>query len=86
MPEYRITFARSAGRELQRLDPPVARRVVKAIEKLAADARPPGCVKLTGSQNEWRIRIGDWRVLYTIDDVASAVDISAIRHRSDAYR
>ena len=86
MPEYRITFARSAGKELQKLDPPIARRIFKAIEKLAAYPRPTGCVKLTGSQNEWRIRIGDWRVIYTIDDAARAVDIAAIRHRSDAYR
>ena len=86
MPEYRITFARSAGRELNRLDPPIARRVLPAIEKLAEDARPAGCVKLTGSQNDWRIRVGNWRVIYTIGDNALAVDIVAIRHRSDAYR
>lgn len=41
-------------------------------------------MKLTGSKHDWRIRIGDWRVLYTIDDSAKAVDVAAIRHRSDA--
>ena len=45
-----------------------------------------GCVKLTGSQNDWRIRIGDWRVIYSIIDKSGVVDIVAIRHRSDAYR
>lgn len=86
MAEFRISFARSAARELERLDPPVARRVLLAIEKLADNPRPPGCVKLQGSQNEWRIRIGDWRVVYTVDDKGKLVDIVAVRHRSDVYR
>lgn len=86
MADYRLTFARSAGRELQRLDPPIAHRVLAAIDALACDPRPHGCIKLTGSQNEWRLRVGDWRVLYTIDDAKRVVDIAAIRHRSDAYR
>ncbi|MCY2952289.1 MAG: type II toxin-antitoxin system RelE/ParE family toxin [Planctomycetota bacterium] len=86
MPDYRITFARSAVRELQRLDPPVARRILGIIERLAKSPRPPGCVKLTGSHDEWRIRVGDWRVLYTVDDPTQIVDIAAVRHRSDAYR
>jgi mRNA interferase RelE/StbE len=86
MPDYRITFARSARRELESLDPPVARRVLAAIERLQANPRPRGCVKLAGSRNDWRIRVGDWRVIYSIDDSAETVDVSAIRHRSDAYR
>ena len=61
MAEHRVTFARSAARELDRLDPPVTRRVLAAIERLDADPRPPGCVKLTGSVNGWRVRVGDWR-------------------------
>jgi mRNA interferase RelE/StbE len=60
--------------------------VLAAIERLAANPRPAGCTKLVGSENDWRIRVGDWRVLYTIDDKAEVVDIAAIRHRSDAYR
>jgi mRNA interferase RelE/StbE len=86
MHNLRVTFAKSATRELGHLDPPIARRILAAIERLAIDPRPPGCVKLTGSQNEWRIRAGDWRVIYTIDDAAAVVDIAAIRHRRDAYR
>jgi mRNA interferase RelE/StbE len=86
MAEYSLSFARSAGKELDRLDPPVAKRVMSAIEKLAHNPRPPGCVKLQGSQNEWRIRVGDWRVIYTVNDNAGVVDIAAVRHRSDVYR
>jgi mRNA interferase RelE/StbE len=83
---YRITFARSASRELQKLDPPIAQRVLPAIESLVQNPRPSGCVKLAGSTNDWRIRAGDWRIIYTINDQTKTVDISAIRHRSDAYR
>jgi mRNA interferase RelE/StbE len=86
MPDYKLTFARSASRELQRLDPPIARRVLSAIEKLGQNPRPSGCLKLIGSANDWRIRIGDWRVIYAINDEKLIVDIVAIRHRSDAYR
>jgi len=85
-PEYRVAFSHSAEKELAALDPPVARRVLAAIERLKANPRPPDCVKLTGSENDWRIRVGDWRVLYTIADRSRVVDIGAIRHRSDAYR
>jgi mRNA interferase RelE/StbE len=86
MPDFNVTFAKSASRELQRLDPPIARRVLVAIEKLSTQPRPSGCLKLTGSQNDWRIRIGEWRVIYTINDGKVIVNIVAIRHRSDAYR
>lgn len=86
MAEYRLTFARSARRELERLDPPIARRVLKAIEKLSYTPRPVGCIKLTGSVDEWRIRIGDWRVIYVVLDGDGVVDVVAVRHRSDAYR
>jgi len=86
MAELRITLASSASRELERLDPPIARRVLGAIQKLSSNPRPPGCVKLAGSKNDWRIRVGHWRILYTIDDEKRTVDIAAIRHRSDAYR
>ena len=86
MPEYAIVFARSARKELQALDPTIARRVLRRIESLAIAPRPPGCRKLEGSDNLWRIRIGDWRVIYSIDDGKRLVDISAVRHRRDAYR
>jgi mRNA interferase RelE/StbE len=60
-------------------------RLFPRIELLAQQPRPKGCRKLTGKQGLWRIRIGDYRVVYSIDDVAKAVDIIAIRHRSGVY-
>lgn len=86
MAEYRVVFARSARRELERLEMSVARRIISRIEALATDPRPPGCVKLQGAADLWRIRIGDYRVVYSVDDDARVVDIRVVRHRSDAYR
>ncbi len=86
MPEYSVVFARSARRDLERLELDVARRIISRIEALASSPRPPGCVKLRGADNLWRIRFGDYRVIYSIDERAHIVDISTVRHRSDAYR
>lgn len=86
MADYAVVFARSARKELQDLDPPVARRVLRQIEALVADPRPPGVVKLEGATDLWRIRIGQWRVVYRISDRERLVDVVAVRHRSDVYR
>jgi mRNA interferase RelE/StbE len=86
MSQYAITFARSARKELEALSRPLLARVLNRIEALAHDPRPTSCRKLVGQGNLWRIRIGDYRVIYAIDDRSQTVDISVIRHRSDAYR
>ena len=86
MSEYAITFARSARKELEALSRPFVARVLSRIEALGRDPRPSGCRKLVGQGNLWRIRVGDYRVIYEIDDGQQTVDVSAIRHRSDAYR
>jgi mRNA interferase RelE/StbE len=84
--EYAVVFARSARRELEGLEATVARRIISRVEALASEPRPHGCVKLQGAADLWRIRIGDYRVVYAIDDNAHVVDIRIVRHRSDAYR
>ena len=86
MPEYRITFARSAGREMERLSADVAARVLSRIEALAQNPRPPGCRKVIGFEGLWRIRSGDYRVIYQVLEDEHVVDVVAVRHRSDAYR
>ncbi|HEX9989959.1 MAG TPA: type II toxin-antitoxin system RelE/ParE family toxin [Chloroflexia bacterium] len=85
-PEYSITFARSAQRELEGLPASVIRRVFPQIEGLAHTPRPAKCRKIAGAANLWRIRVGDYRVIYEVADEAHTVDIIAIRHRSQAYR
>jgi mRNA interferase RelE/StbE len=84
--EYKVVFARSARRELEGLEASVARRIIARVETLTTNPRPPGCVKLQGAADLWRIRIGDYRVVYSIDDDASLVDIRVVRHRRDLYR
>jgi mRNA interferase RelE/StbE len=84
--EYTVVFARSARRELEGLEATVARRIISRVAALASEPRPQGCVKLQGAADLWRIRIGDYRVVYAIDDNAHVVDIRIVRHRSDAYR
>ncbi len=86
MDEYSVVFARSARKELVALPAKLAQRVLTNIEGLQRDPRPPGCKKLEGSVNLWRIRIGHYRVLYAIDDEHRIVDVIAVRHRRDAYR
>ncbi|MBI4625212.1 MAG: type II toxin-antitoxin system RelE/ParE family toxin [Verrucomicrobia bacterium] len=86
MPEYTITFAKSARKELEKLMPQLAHRILARIEGLGSLPRPPGCQKLRGNNALWRIRVGDYRILYEIDDTHRMVDISAIGDRKEIYR
>jgi mRNA interferase RelE/StbE len=85
MDNYSITFARSARKELESLDAGIVRRVFLKIELLSREPRPTGCRKLVGEENLWRMRVGDYRILYSIDDGNKSVDVIAVRHRSKAY-
>jgi mRNA interferase RelE/StbE len=60
-------------------------RIAVRVERRASVPRPPGCKKLVGGDKEWRIRIGDYRVVYEIDDAAKTVDVTRIAHRRDVY-
>ena len=84
--KYIIVFKPRASQELEQLPPIVLRRIRAAIAKLMNDPRPPGCKKLSGSDNAWRLRIGDYRVLYEVHDDQLLVRVFRIRHRKEAYR
>jgi mRNA interferase RelE/StbE len=71
---------------MRRLDAGATRRVDAAIRALADDPRPPGCLKLSGPSGLWRIRAGDWRVIYAIDDAARTVTVTTVAHRRESYR
>ena len=82
---YEVKLARSAKKEVKSLDGVIRVRVIYAFRSLTSDPRPSGCRKLVGATNRWRIRVGDYRILYTIDDSARLVEVVAVRHRSKAY-
>lgn len=81
-----IQFTPAAARQLERLDAPIRRRIGTAVDGLVENARPPGAKKLKGSEDLWRIRVGDYRVVYQIHDRRLVVVIVTIGHRSDVYR
>jgi mRNA interferase RelE/StbE len=82
---YRVALTASAAKELHRLPSMVVARIVQRLERLAASPRPPGCKKLKGGDQEWRIRVGDYRIVYEIDDSAKTVDVTRIAHRREVY-
>lgn len=86
MADYSISFARSARKELEALPAKLVQRIFPTIEALTKEPRPKGCRKLTTEKRLWRIRVGEYRVIYAIDDDKDSIDIIAVRHRSKAYQ
>lgn len=84
---YAVTIRKQALKELGQLPKTDCVKVVAAIDLLADDPRPSGCKKLRGREGDmWRIRVGDYRILYTIEDRAEIVEVGKIGHRKDIYR
>jgi mRNA interferase RelE/StbE len=84
---HEVVLATQAERDLKRLPAALFRRVIAAIRALAAVPRPPGARKLHGSgRDDYRIRVGDYRILNEVDDAARAVRVMRVRHRREAYR
>lgn len=75
----------SARKELERLQGRVIERIFPRLEALEDEPRPAGCKKLKGGRDEWRIRVGDYRVVYVVDDVKLRVSVTRVRHRSEVY-
>ena len=82
---HAVSILRRAQRELEDLPQDAYHRVAVALRDLVDDPRPPGCQKL-GGRDAWRIRVGDYRVIYEIDDRAKTVLVVHIGHRRDVYR
>lgn len=83
---HRIEFTPAAVRELQALPRPAQQRIKTAIDALAETPRPPGVKKLVAEENLYRIRVGDYRVLFQVQDRQLLVLIVKVGHRSQIYR
>ena len=85
MASYSVLVRRSAAREIEALPSKDRRRVVARISALVEDPRPPGCEKLSGDE-KYRVRQGDYRILYEIIDETLIVTVVKVGHRRDVYR
>ncbi len=83
---YRIEVAPAAQRRLRKLDPQARRRIQAVIELLAEEPRPPAARMLVNSGGPWRVRVGEFRVVYDIDDGRLIILVLAAGHRQEIYR
>ena len=83
---YAVSIRQQARKELAGVSLPFRTQIAKKLDALADDPRPPGCTMLRGADGFWRIRSGDYRVIYEIDDSAKSVVVIKIGHRREAYR
>ena len=86
MPNYSISFKSSAAKELKKLPLELQHRIANTIEKLVEDPRFPGVVKLKGNDDLYRCRVGEYTIVYIIDDSKLKIVVTRIRHRKDVYR
>ena len=83
---YQVVIERRAEKDLDRLPPQIRRRLSESISALASNPRPTGCRKLVGGDDDWRIRVGDYRVIYQIADTIRVVRVNRVRHRREVYK
>jgi len=83
---YEVKFATSAAKEFRSLPLELKRRVGAVIDRLSQDPRPPGVRKLVGHERLYRIRVGQYRVVYAVDDKEQLIRVTRIRHRREVYR
>ena len=86
MASFSVRLKRSAEKDLRRIDKSRVPDIIAAIERLEDDPRPVGCRKLVGSNTSYRIRVGDYRILYLVEDAVCVVEVERVRHRKDVYR
>jgi mRNA interferase RelE/StbE len=83
--KYSLELKRSAQKELDNLEDALFGRIDTKILSLEGNPRPSGCVKLAGYKDHWRIRVGQYRVIYIIDDQQKTISITRVQHRKDVY-
>jgi mRNA interferase RelE/StbE len=82
---WRVELTRAAKRDLRRLDPQVRRRVIDALDGLSVQPPRGNVRRLTGVEKEWRLRVGDWRVRFTREQVTHTVFVLRVMPRGRAY-
>jgi mRNA interferase RelE/StbE len=82
---YSVEVKPPARKELEALPNDLLARVIRRIESLGNTPRPPGCKKLKGYEDQWRVRVGDWRVVYIIADPAKLISVTRVAHRREVY-
>jgi mRNA interferase RelE/StbE len=83
---YTLLISKSVQKQIDNLPSELKERVVEKIQNLASEPRPDGVVKLKGFDNEYRIRVGDYRVRYEVDDTNQIIRLLQCKHRKDVYR
>ena len=86
MSRYSVVVARRAIRSIARLPRKEQQRVRAAIDLLADEPRPPGCVALADEESVYRVRVGDYRILYEVIDASLVIQVIRVGHRRDVYR
>ncbi len=86
MAKYRLEVKEKAVKELARVRSDIGMRLLQSMDSLASDPRPRQSHKLSGSENSYRLRVGDYRVLYQVDDDTRLVTIFRVGHRREVYR
>ncbi len=85
MASFKITFRSSVAKDFKRIDQFMVRRIMRAIQALASNPMPQSSKKLVGSAHTYRIRVGDYRVIYIINQQLGELEVQRVRHRKDVY-
>ena len=83
---HEVYLEHAAEKDLKKLPGEIFQRIIIHIKSLSETPRPSGCRKITGTKNDWRIRVGDYRIIYEVDDNARVVKVMRVRDRREAYR
>ncbi|MFB3922622.1 MAG: type II toxin-antitoxin system RelE/ParE family toxin [Terriglobia bacterium] len=86
MGPYKLVFKPSVEKDLRGLPRTVVERVLRKIENLLVEPFPPGCIKLEAAERLYRIRIGEYRVVYEVDGTTRSITVHHVRHRREVYR
>lgn len=84
--KYKVIIKRTAQKEIKSLPKSVIKRVVIKIQDLANNPRPSGSKKIVGTNDTWRVRVGNYRIIYDVFDEVLVVEVIAVSHRKDAYK